>query len=119
MNQTISLTTRQVTAKGSHLILGAFYARVSSDQQAQDQTIDSQVAALRDRIAADGVMTAENLRFIDDGVSGSTLARPALERLRDAAYGGAFQKLYVHSPDRLATDPGRGTRTPASCDGVP
>jgi len=40
--------------------------------------------------------------FLDDGVSGSTLNRPALERLRDAAYVGQFQRLYVHSPDRLA-----------------
>ena len=30
----------------------AFYARVSSDAQARDHTIDSQVAALKQRIAA-------------------------------------------------------------------
>jgi site-specific DNA recombinase len=83
-------------------VLGAFYARVSSDQQAQEQTIDSQVAALRERIAADGVVLEAEFEFLDDGVSGTTLTRPALERLRDAAYAGSFQKLYVHSPDRLA-----------------
>jgi site-specific DNA recombinase len=33
----------------------ALYARVSSDQQAEAHTIDSQVAALRQRSAADGV----------------------------------------------------------------
>lgn len=80
----------------------ALYARVSSEQQAQEQTIASQVAALRERITVDGLALDEELCFLDDGVSGATLARPALERLRDAAYGGAFQKLYVHSPDRLA-----------------
>jgi len=32
----------------------------------------------------------------------STLIRPALERLRDVAWAGGFQRLYVHSPDRLA-----------------
>lgn len=31
-----------------------------------------------------------------------TLVRPSLERLRDAAYTGAIDLLYVHSPDRLA-----------------
>ena len=30
------------------------------------------------------------------------MQRPALERLRDQAYVGGFQRLYVHSPDRLA-----------------
>jgi DNA invertase Pin-like site-specific DNA recombinase len=44
------------------------------------------------------------LIFSDDGYSGSTLVRPALERLRDAAAAGAVDRLYVHSPDRLARD---------------
>ncbi len=80
----------------------AFYARVSSELQAQEQTIASQVAALKERIAAEGLTLDEELSFLDDGVSGTTLTRPALERLRDVAYSGGFQKLYVHSPDRLA-----------------
>ena len=78
------------------------YARVSSDQQAQQQTIQSQVSALRERVIADGHSLAESLCFLDDGVSGATLLRPALEKLRDAAYSGGIAKLYVHSPDRLA-----------------
>ena len=32
----------------------ALYARVSTEQQARDNTIASQIAALRERIAADG-----------------------------------------------------------------
>ena len=80
----------------------AVYARVSSQRQAQAHTIASQLAALRQRIALDSFECNESLSFIDDGVSGSTLLRPALERLRDAAYAGLFDRLYVHSPDRLA-----------------
>ena len=80
----------------------AIYARVSSEHQAQEQTISSQVAALRERVASDGLLLEEELCFLDDGVTGTTLARPALEKLRDTAYSGGFQKLYVHSPDRLA-----------------
>src|SRR3954454_17480852 len=41
-------------------------------------------------------------RFVDDGYSGATLARPALEQLRDLAAAGALDRVYVHSPDRLA-----------------
>ena len=41
-------------------------------------------------------------RFTDEGYSGATLVRPALERLRDAVAAGNLDRLYVHSPDRLA-----------------
>jgi site-specific DNA recombinase len=80
----------------------AFYARVSSDQQADNGTIASQIRALRERIQQDGCRVDDELGFIDDGYSGSTLLRPALERLRDAAANGGIDRLYVHSPDRLA-----------------
>lgn len=78
------------------------YARVCSDQQAQQQTIASQISALRERVAEDGHELREELCFVDDGVSGTTLMRPSLEKLRDTAYTGGLEKLYVHSPDRLA-----------------
>jgi site-specific DNA recombinase len=80
----------------------AIYARVSSDQQAQAGTIASQVAALEQRVAQDGLALDPEMRFLDEGFSGSTLLRPALERLRDMAAAGAIDRLYVHCPDRLA-----------------
>jgi site-specific DNA recombinase len=80
----------------------AIYARVSSQRQAQTHTIASQLAALRERVQFDGLACNDALCFVDDGASGSTLLRPALERLRDAAYAGLCDRLYVHSPDRLA-----------------
>lgn len=80
----------------------ALYARVSSQRQADEMTICSQVAALRQRIEQDGFRAPDELCFQDEGYSGSTLLRPALERLRDLAYGGGVDRLYVHSPDRLA-----------------
>ncbi|MGH6690846.1 MAG: recombinase family protein, partial [Gammaproteobacteria bacterium] len=83
-------------------IQAALYARVSSVQQAEAHTVASQVVALRERIAADGLVVPEALQFIDEGYSGATLVRPALERLRDLAAAGAVDRLYVHSPDRLA-----------------
>ena len=42
------------------------------------------------------------MTFLDEGSSGATLVRPALERLRDAMRAGLIERLYVHSPDRLA-----------------
>lgn len=86
----------------SMMIRTALYARVSSERQAKENTIASQLAELRERIAADGLVLWDENCFVDDGHSGSTLARPALDRLRDAAYAGQFDRLYVHAPDRLA-----------------
>jgi site-specific DNA recombinase len=79
----------------------ALYARVSSERQAEELTIQSQVAALRERIRSDRMKLDNELAFLDEGYSGSTLVRPALERLRDLAYCGGVDRLYVHSPDRL------------------
>ncbi len=80
----------------------ALYARVSSEQQAEAKTIESQLAEVRARIAADGFDLKAVLEFVDDGYSGSTLARPAMERLRDVAAVGSIDRLYVHCPDRFA-----------------
>jgi site-specific DNA recombinase len=78
------------------------YARVSSDRQAEEGTIESQLSALRERIETEGGVVDPALCFIDDGVSGTTLVRPALERLRDLAATGVIERLYVLAPDRLA-----------------
>src|ERR1700682_581789 len=80
----------------------ALYARVSSESQARDNTIASQVAALRERIVADGFLLEPDHSYEDEGYSGSILSRPALERLRDAVAGGHVERIYVHAPDRLA-----------------
>src|SRR4029434_9988255 len=80
----------------------AIYARVSSERQATAQTIASQRAALRERVTVDGYVVPEAMEFLDDRYSGTTLVRPALERLRDLVAAGAVDRLYIHSPDRLA-----------------
>jgi site-specific DNA recombinase len=83
-------------------IQAAIYARVSTEQQTETQTIASQLASLRERLTKEGLELCSELEFIDSGYSGATLVRPALERLRDLAFSGGIDRLYVHSPDRLA-----------------
>src|SRR3954471_23028509 len=80
----------------------AIYARVSSEQQAQQDTIASQLEALERRIRDDSLDRDPELRFLDDGASGTWLARPGLERLRDQAAAGAIDRLYVLDPDRFS-----------------
>ncbi len=80
----------------------ALYARVSSQRQADENTIDSQVAALRQRIIDDQFQHQPDMEFCDNGFSGGDLLRPALERLRDLLATSTIDRLYVHSPDRLS-----------------
>ncbi len=93
MSETIGQTVGRVAA---------IYARVSSERQRQDQTIGSQTVGLRELAQARGLLVPEDLVFEDEGFSGATLTRPALERLRDRAAEGAFEVLLCHAPDRLA-----------------
>jgi len=83
-------------------IRAAFYARVSGEQQAAAHTIESQIGALSERAQTDGVPVPPERQFLDDGYSGATLIRPAMDRLRDLAAVGGIDRIYVHSPDRLA-----------------
>jgi len=78
----------------------AIYARVSTEAQEARGTIGSQVASLRDRVAAEGhQLVAEHC---DDGHSGARLDRPGLDALRDGAEAGVFDVVRCLSPDRLA-----------------
>jgi site-specific DNA recombinase len=80
----------------------AIYARVSSARQREEQTIASQTAALFEHAAAQGLEIPPQWVFQDEGYSGATLVRPALERLRDLAAQAGVDVLLCHSPDRLA-----------------
>ncbi|MBC8445964.1 MAG: recombinase family protein [Chloroflexi bacterium] len=80
----------------------ALYARVSTPQQEQEATIDSQVAALEMYARQHGYQLSRELTFLDQGISGAQLNRPAMNRLRDLAPEGLFQVVLCYSPDRLA-----------------
>ena len=79
----------------------ASYARVSSDRQEQEDTVQSQLAELRARTLEDGAI--EPQEFVDEGFGREILARPALDRLRDLMEQGELDRVYVQSPDRLAS----------------
>jgi site-specific DNA recombinase len=80
----------------------AIYARVSSARQKKDQTIGSQTAALREHAGQLGVELPGEWVFEDEGHSGATLVRPALEALRDLVAQGCVDVVLCYSPDRLA-----------------
>jgi site-specific DNA recombinase len=80
----------------------AIYARVSSKKQKDGETVQSQLDALRRYAAEKGYIIPEGLEFKDEGYSGSSLQRPALDELRDVVREGHINKVLVFSPDRLS-----------------
>src|SRR5437763_7330062 len=88
--------------KGKSVTATAIYARVSSARQAKDETIGSQLAALRDHAVSNRLDVPGEWVFADEGHSGATLVRPGLEALRDLAAQGCLDLVLVYSPDRLA-----------------
>ncbi len=73
----------------------AVYARVSSEQQAHEGTIDSQIESVREYIERQGYQLDADAIFVDNGISGSTLVRPALDALRDRAARGDIEKICI------------------------
>jgi site-specific DNA recombinase len=78
------------------------YARVSTDAQEKEGTIESQVAELKRQIStASNVLVKE---YIDNGYSGAKLDRPALEQLRQDLKTDLFEVIYFLNTDRIARD---------------
>ena len=80
----------------------AIYARVSSERQEREETVQSQLEVLRAHASAQGY--GAPAEFVDEGRSGYDLNRPALDRLRDAVAAGAVDVVLVHEIGRLARD---------------
>ena len=62
----------------------AIYARVSTERQERQQTIDSQLDRLRVWARSADHELSEAHIFRDEGYSGARLDRPGLDALRDA-----------------------------------
>jgi site-specific DNA recombinase len=83
----------------------AIYGRVSTGHQVEHQTIEQQIDRLTAHVAAhhaEGWTLDPTHLFRDDGYSGAVLARPGLDRLRDAVKGREVDRVLVTAPDRLA-----------------
>ena len=80
----------------------ALYARVSTSQQEKEETIRSQIALLLAYAKEQNYLVPVEYHFTDQAISGSKLARPGLDSLRDLATTGNLQIVLCLSPDRLA-----------------
>src|SRR5437899_2252085 len=82
--------------------MAGVYARVSSGQQREENTIASQTASLIEFAKSHDLEVPKEWVFEDEGYSGATLERPGLERVRDLAAEGQIQVVLAYSPDRLS-----------------
>ena len=80
----------------------AVYARVSSEQQEKDETIESQMASIEAYAQEHDVKLIDEDVYTDEGYSGHVLRRPALDKLLDGVYEGRYQQVLIMNPFRLA-----------------
>jgi site-specific DNA recombinase len=78
------------------------YARVSTQRQAQEQTIEQQLTRLQGYLQEHGWNMEAHRIYRDEGYSGASLSRPGLDRLRDAAALAELGVVLITAPDRLA-----------------
>ncbi|MBA2712994.1 MAG: recombinase family protein [Rubrobacteraceae bacterium] len=80
----------------------AAYIRVSTSRQVRLQTIEQQLERVLGYVRQKGWQLLEEDVYRDDGYSGTSLKRPALDALRDRARMRELDLVVVLSPDRLA-----------------
>ncbi len=74
------------------------YARVSTEEQARSGfSLQDQLRACREKAATDDVR-----EYLDEGISGEFLDRPALSRLRQDVREGKISRIICLDPDRLS-----------------
>lgn len=78
------------------------YARVSTEDQAEKYGIPSQLRACREYALTHGLTILGEI--IDDGITGATLDRPGLKRLRERIANGEAAVVLMLDADRLSRE---------------
>lgn len=78
----------------------AVYGRVSSSNQENEGTIETQLSAVNEFAKANGYLIVQ--KYLDEGWSGDNIIRPSLDQLRIDAKKKIWQAVLIYDPDRLA-----------------
>jgi site-specific DNA recombinase len=84
------------------MLRAALYARVSTELQKDEETVQNQLSEIKRTIVEDGNSLLEGCEYIDEGWSGAILERPNLDIMRQDAREKKFDILYVYDRGRLA-----------------
>jgi len=76
------------------------YGRVSTSNQENEGTIETQLSAVREFANKNNYAIVQE--YLDNGWSGDSIVRPALDQLRIDAKKKIWEAVLVYDPDRLA-----------------
>lgn len=88
----------------------AIYIRWSTDDQSTGTTLDVQREGCLKWLASKGLSIAPEFIFVDEGVSGAKVSRPALNRLNQLIDQGLVNLVVVYKLDRLSRRTGLSYR---------
>jgi site-specific DNA recombinase len=92
------------SANGHDLKSAILYARVSTEEQARSgYSMAQQMEALREYAAREGYEVLEEVT--DPGHSGTSLARPGMDRVRDLVAAGDVSVVLAQDRDRFVREP--------------
>jgi hypothetical protein len=97
-----STTSGSCGIDSKHMRKAALYARVSTDGQQKEGTIESQLVELRKQVVAAGHELVKE--YIDDGYSGRLLDRPGLDELRADAKSDVYDAIHFLDADSITRD---------------
>ena len=86
------------------MLKASYYVRTSTQRQENEETIKSQIDEIEQKIKEDGNILLPQHKFVDDGWSGTILARPSLDAMRDSAKNKEFDVLYVYDRGRISRE---------------
>jgi DNA invertase Pin-like site-specific DNA recombinase len=92
--------------KAPDLMYATIYARVSTDDQGKGFSIPTQIEAGQKLAEREGYTVPESHILVDEGISGTTMDRRNLRKLRDLVNARAIQAVIVYDPDRLSRNLG-------------
>ena len=78
----------------------ALYARVSTEEQVDGNSLDAQIEAMRAHAQSKGYEVIAE--YVDGGYSGKNDNRPEFKKLIASALGGEFDAIIVHKLDRFS-----------------
>src|SRR6266850_2405127 len=102
-------------APGSRLY-AAIYVRVSTEDHGKGFSIPTQIEACQKLAEREGYTVPESHVLIDEGISGTTMDRPGLRRLRELVQTQALAAAIVYDPGRLSRNLGHQLLLAEECE---